>query len=188
RLEWIELLEWATELTRPVSISVDDPGKFKSLLYQTEQLESTTYLQGSLTERLCMNIIENILIRIRLLAEGGTSEGIKLDRRIQGAVDYILNHYGEDITVERIADSVNISPSRLSALFREHFGISLIKWRDHIRMEKAKELISHTNLSIGDIAARVGYPDPLYFSRRFNNHFGFAPTSLRKPSDNQGKK
>ena len=78
-----------------------------------------------------------------------------------------------------IANDASSSPSRLSALFREHFGISVIKWRDQIRMLKAKELVVHSQDPIGDIASRVGYPDALYFSRRFKDHFGVAPSHFR---------
>jgi two-component system response regulator YesN len=99
---------------------------------------------------------------------------------VQGAVDYILNHYGQEITLDMIARKVNSSPSRLSALFRENFGVSIIKWQDHIRMQKAKELIRHTNEPIGSIASHVGYPDALYFSRRCKDHFGMAPSDFRK--------
>ena len=179
RLEWTELLEWVSALTHPFYFHVDEPGKYQPLLDQAGQLETITYMPGTLSERLCNNIIEHILIRLRMLADQGTSAGLRVDRRARVAVDYILNNYSEDISVEMIARAVNISPSRLSALFRQHFGVSLIKWRDHIRMEKAKELINNTSSLIGDIANQVGYADPLYFSRRFNDHFGCSPTKIR---------
>lgn len=179
RLEWLELLGWTTELTRPVFFNIADTTSLRSLTRQAEELESTIYLPDTLAERLCNNIIENILIRIRLLVEEVTSGEAQVNRKVQGAVDFILNHYGEEITLEMIAEYVNSSPSRLSALFREHFGISVIKWRDQIRMQKARELIQSSREPIGNIAARVGYADALYFSRRFKEHFGLAPSQLR---------
>lgn len=179
KLEWLELLGWASELTKPVSLNLDSATKFTALTQQTEQLESTTYLPNTLSERLCTNIIENILLRIRLLAENEAGVEYQVNRKVQRAVDFILNHYGEDITLEVIANYVNSSPSRLSALFREHFGTSVIRWRDQIRMHKAKEMIEHSQETIGAIATRVGYSDALYFSRRFKDHFGVAPSHLR---------
>ncbi|MEH6581586.1 MAG: helix-turn-helix domain-containing protein [Halioglobus sp.] len=179
RLDWLELLGWARELTKPVSLNIDSAASFEALTQQTEQLESTTYLPDTLSERLCTNIIENILLRIRLLAENTTGGEFQVNRKVQGAVDFILNHYREEITLEIIADHVNSSPSRLGALFREHFGISVIKWRDQIRMHKARELIEHSQEPIGAIANSVGYPDALHFSRRFKDHFGVAPSHTR---------
>ena len=180
RMDWLELLGWAGELTRPATLNTGTDANFNALIQQTVQLESTTYLPDTLTERLCTNIIENILLRIRLLAEGLDGRTFQVNRKVRGAVDYILNHYQEDISLESIAESVNSSPSRLSALFRDHFGISVIKWRDQIRMQKASELIEHGQDSIGTIASRVGYQDALYFSRRFKEHFGVAPSHLRR--------
>lgn len=185
RLDWLELLGWATELTKPVSLNIDNAASFAALTQQTEQLESTTYLPDTLSERLCNNIIENILLRIHLLAEDVTGGEFQVNRKVQKAVDFILNHYGEEITLEMIADYVNSSPSRLSALFREHFGISVIKWRDKIRMHKARELIEHSQEPIGTIASRVGYPDALYFSRRYKDHFGIAPSHSRLAQSKQ---
>lgn len=179
RLDWIELLEWATALTRPITFSIDEASNFSWLTQQTERLESTTYLPGTLSERLCNNIIENILLSIRIFAEGAVSEEVQTNPKVRGAVDFILNHYGDDISLEDIAGSVNSSPGRLSTLFREHFGISAIKWRDQIRMHKARELLMHSQDPIGNIAHRVGYTDALYFSRRFKEHFGVPPSHFK---------
>ncbi len=179
RMDWIELLDWAPALTKPVSFRIDDPNSFAYLTQQAERLESTTYVPDTLSERLCNNIIENILLSIRIFAEEVTDDGSQINRKVQGAVDYILNHYGDEITLEMIAASVNSSSGRLSTLFREQFGISVIKWRDQIRMQKAKELIIHSQDSVGSIASRVGYTDALYFSRRFKEHFAVAPSYFR---------
>jgi AraC family transcriptional regulator of arabinose operon len=180
RLEWIELLEWATALTRPIAFEIDEPNSFSWITQQTERLESTTYAPDTLSERLCNNIIENILLSFRIVAEDQGKLIARTNTKIQGAVDFILNNYGDDISLQDIAYSVNSSPGRLSTLFREHFGISVIKWRDRIRMQKAKELIIHSQYSIGSIANQVGYSDALYFSRRFREHFGVPPSYFRR--------
>ena len=114
-----------------------------------------------------------------MAAEADTDVTARVDRRIQAAVTYILGNFQQDLGVEELAQVAHLSPSRLSALFRQHYGISLIKWRDHIRMQKAKELIRLTALPIAEIATKVGYADPLYFSRRFRSHTGVAPSEFR---------
>ena len=191
RMEWIELLDWATELTRPVAFSVTDGADFSSLTQQTERLESTTYLPGTLSERLCNNIIENILLSISIIKADTSGDEARVNPKVRDAVNFILQNYSNEITLGMIANSVSISPVRLSTLFREHFGISVIKWRDQLRLQKARELLIHSHDSIGKIANRIGYQDPLYFSRRFKAHFGEAPTRLRAsqtelPAPSQG--
>ena len=180
RMEWVALLDWTTVLTKPTFFSIERPADFHGITQQIERLESTTYSPGTLSERLCNNIIENVLLSLRICAEDLDSYSTQTNTKVQGAVDFILSHYGDDISLDDIAHSVNSSPGRLSALFREHFGISVIKWRDQIRMQKARELIISTRDSIGSIAARVGYTDALYFSRRFKKYFGVSPSHFRK--------
>lgn len=180
RMDWIELLEWATSLNRPVAFTITDQQDFHWLCHETARLGSTTYRPDTLSERLCNNIIENILLSIRIFSEDVTGIGARTNRKVQGAVDFILNHYGDEISLEEVANHVNSSSVRLNTLFREHFGISVIKWRDQIRMQKAKELIIHSQDSIKNIAHRVGYADPLYFSRRFKEHFRVAPSAFRQ--------
>jgi AraC family transcriptional regulator of arabinose operon len=180
KLEWIELLQWVADLTRPVYFDMPDTDNFQYIVLQADQLESTTYLPGALSERLCKNIIENILIRIRLYADVHVEKNGRIHKKIQAAVDYILNHYEKVITLETIADHVNVSPSRLGALFREHLGISAIKWRDHIRMQKARELLANSDAAVNEVGSLVGYTDALYFSRRFKQHFGYSPKALRE--------
>jgi AraC family transcriptional regulator of arabinose operon len=179
RLDWIELLAWATELHKPVIFQLGESDCFDFLTQQSERLESTIYQPGTMSERLCNNMIENMLMSLHIFAEDLSGGSTPPNKKLQGAVDYILKYYGEEISLGMIAESVGSSPVRLSTLFREHFGISVIRWRDQLRMQKAKELIVHSQDSISSIADRVGYPDPLYFSRRFKTHFGVAPSALR---------
>lgn len=179
QLSWIELLQWATEITRPTLLQLEPGQSLEALGQQFEQLESTTYQPGTLSERLCTNIIENTLIRLRLLADASGREKRTRHRTVEKAVDFILSHYSEDLSLEEVAAAVSISPSRLRALFREHFGISVIRWRDQLRMQKARELLQHTEHSVKQVAALVGYPDALYFSRRFRGFCGVSPSEYR---------
>ena len=50
-------------------------------------------------------------------------------------------------------------------------------------MEQARKLLRDSRLSIGEIAARVGYPDPFHFSKTFKNSEGVSPSQFRQPGD-----
>lgn len=176
QLNWIELLDWAIELTKPIYFEALNAQHLSPLIQQIRQLEKTTYRPGTLSDRLYKNIIENILIRLRIIAEDKGGIPTKINPKVQRVVDYILKYYDQEITLARIASHVNLSPSRLSALFKEQFGIGIVKWRDHIRMQKAKELLKSNDVLVSEVAELVGYTDALYFSRRFKQHFGFAPS------------
>ena len=58
-------------------------------------------------------------------------------------------------------------------------GENIMRWRDQLRMGRARELLQGTELPIKVIAAEVGYDDPMFFSRRFKQLTGWSPSQLR---------
>ncbi|QUW21537.1 response regulator [Sporosarcina sp. Marseille-Q4063] len=91
------------------------------------------------------------------------------------AKEYIMTHYGESISLEDIAELVNLSPNYFSNLFKEEFGETYIEFLTKIRMEQAKELIGKNTYSLKEISFMVGYKDPNYFSRVFKRYFHTSP-------------
>jgi AraC family transcriptional regulator of arabinose operon len=73
-----------------------------------------------------------------------------------------------------------LSPSRLSHLFKAETGISVQRYLETARMRHAAELLRRTSFSIKQIAAAVGFPDPLYFSQRFRVFTEASPTDYRE--------
>ncbi len=182
RPEWFELMDWAFSLDQPMILSLDNSEELSQLSTHLAELQSTTYQRADINERLCHNLIENILIRLRRFNELNNRPAPS-DQRLGEVVNYVLARYCNQLSLEDIARHVNLSASRLNALFSQHYGTSLIKWRDRMRMQKAQELLSHTNMAINLIANRVGYDDPLYFSRRYRKQFGLSPSESRKTAN-----
>lgn len=73
------------------------------------------------------------------------------------AIEFIHQHYREDITVHFIASNLNISNSYLSQIFKKELGISIIKYIITYRIQKAKELIASSDELVCHVAARVGF-------------------------------
>lgn len=88
--------------------------------------------------------------------------------------------YMEPWTIRSMADFCNISPDYLAHLFKDNTNVSPMRYLNQIRVEKAEELLSVTDLQIQEIATLVGYPDSLYFSRTFKKLIGEAPLAYRK--------
>lgn len=86
--------------------------------------------------------------------------------------------YSEPFNIHRLAHQYNMSASWLTRLFNKQMHMSPQKYLTFVRIEKAKVLLSSTN-SVGEIAATVGYSDPLYFSRIFRQMTGLSPTEYR---------
>jgi len=93
---------------------------------------------------------------------------------------YIRMHYGEDLTLNTLADMVYLNPNYLSNVFAQVTGCTLNKYIKQIRMEKAQELLLNTNMKVTDISQTVGYPNTSYFCKSFQKLFGTTPERFRQ--------
>ena len=98
---------------------------------------------------------------------------------ISKAAEFIAAHLAEDISLERIAQEINVSPFYLRKLFKEEKNENYISYLTGMRMEKARALLKEPRASIKEVSAAVGYNDQNYFSRIFRNKFGMTPTEFR---------
>lgn len=92
------------------------------------------------------------------------------------AVEYLnLNYANSDLTLNDICDYLGISTSHFSNLFKEETGKTFLEYLNGIRMEKAKQLLRETSLKNYEIAEKVGFDDPHYFSIVFKKATGMTP-------------
>ncbi len=103
---------------------------------------------------------------------------------IEKACAFMTEHMPEDISLERTAQEVNVSPFYLSKLFKEEKNENFITYLTGLRMEKACALLKESRASVKEVSASVGYNDQNYFSRLFRNKFGMTPTEFRDLSKN----
>ncbi len=89
---------------------------------------------------------------------------------------------GKDIN--HIADSLNTTVYHLEQLFRTHLHTTPRDYLMNLRMQTAAELLSNTNMRIGHIGQRVGYPNQMIFSRAFKRHYGVSPREFREKKKN----
>lgn len=95
------------------------------------------------------------------------------------ALDYMSEHFQEDITLESCARMVNLSLGRFAHLFTQYTGVSPYKFIVSMRIDAAKDMILNSSLSINDIASQSGFKDPCYFSRIFRKYVGCTPKQFR---------
>jgi two-component system response regulator YesN len=99
---------------------------------------------------------------------------------IQQAREYIEQHYtNPDLSLNDVAAQVNLSASHFSVVFSQETRQTFKEYLTEIRMTKAKELLRMTTLRSADIAYKVGYNDPHYFSSVFKKHTGLSPIEFR---------
>ncbi|HAT4142254.1 TPA: AraC family transcriptional regulator [Clostridium perfringens] len=109
----------------------------------------------------------------------------ELHTYIQDALNFINSNYMHSITVQEIANYVNLSRSYLYKMFIKNLGISPQRYLINLRMYKATLLLKGTKLPIGEVASSVGYSDSLLFSKTFSKHFSMSPLNYRNNQVNK---
>ena len=99
---------------------------------------------------------------------------------ISQVIDFITEHLFEDLSVNDIAASVNLSPSHLSRLFKRRTGFSPHEFITLRRIDSAKALLLTSNLSVKEISFRVGYHSEANFITSFSRKTGLTPAVFRR--------
>lgn len=119
----------------------------------------------------------------RKYAANESPELIASDRRRQimnDARKLIATWLDQPISLDALAQAINVSPYYLSRIFSQENGFTLSSYLTQQRMEKARQLLTQTNLSIKEIAYAIGYRDSHYFSRVFRGSFSVSPSAYRR--------
>jgi YesN/AraC family two-component response regulator len=107
----------------------------------------------------------------------------KLDEVTHQAIDkvkaYIGQHYTENISLEQIADQMHFNPNYMGHLFKQKYGIGFKEYIISMRINKAKQLLSKTNLKVYEVAEKSGYCDVPYFIKIFKKETGISPNKFR---------
>lgn len=129
-------------------------------------------LENGRTAFLCAKLWELFSI----LMEGGEASA----DYVQKALNCMNSEYVHRITVQQVADQLNINRCYLSELFRKQMGISPQKYLINLRLEKAAELLTVYGESPSTAGISVGYPDLYHFSKIFKQHFGVSPRKYQQ--------
>lgn len=99
---------------------------------------------------------------------------------IHQAKQYIHTHYTSSVSLEALADELNISPNYLSYLFRKETKESVVEYLTRYRINKAKDLLRTTHYKIYEVGQMVGYDSEQYFSRVFKKVVGMPPAKFKQ--------
>lgn len=121
---------------------------------------------------------ENVILQFKSFLQKCIVERKEIKGDLVGRIiDYVSINYSEDVTIENLGALFDITPSYLSRIFREKSGEKYIDFLTKLRMNKARDLLlDDRNLSIKEIAQRVGYSGEKHFSRIFKKYFDCLPS------------
>ncbi|MFM9327600.1 response regulator [Paenibacillus mesotrionivorans] len=99
---------------------------------------------------------------------------------VEEAIAYTRTNFGDsELSINKVCGRLHISAGYFSSIFKKETKLTFIAYLQHIRMEAAKELLRTTDLRALEIAEKVGYAEPNYFSFSFKKHVGMSPKEYR---------
>lgn len=102
------------------------------------------------------------------------------DQRLSGVIEYLHNHYPEEIKIEGLSDIALLSLRTLERIFKKETGLTPSKYQQMLRIIKSLELLSSGNFTISETAYEVGYKSIQAYTRSFQSVMQFRPTDFMK--------
>jgi AraC family transcriptional regulator len=101
-------------------------------------------------------------------------------QKLKQAFEYIDAHLGENLSLSEIANELDMSQYYFSRLFKQSVGITPHQYLLHHRVERAKQLLRHSEQTVTAIALTCGFAQQSHFAKRFREHTGLTPSQFRK--------
>lgn len=105
---------------------------------------------------------------------------VALDPRVGQALEWLRRNLHTDVRADDVAKMLHISQSYLRQLFSDSLGMSFRQTLIHLRLQRAKQLLMSTDLTVAEVARKVGYTSPHHFTRVFTAHEGESPIAFRR--------
>lgn len=99
--------------------------------------------------------------------------------RMKTIMKYVELHYGEEITIQKMADICNISHSHFMKFFKTHMGTSFVDYLNDYRLLTASRMLTTSDDSITEIAGKCGFDNVSYFNRLFKKKYHVTPKQMR---------
>ena len=117
-----------------------------------------------------------------LFADGEENVPEGLSAAVKKTLEFIREHYAEQISLQDAAEAAEVNPAYLSYLFKQEMTIGFSNYVQELRIDCAKKLLSGTSCKVKDVAFRSGFGDYHYFSKTFKKITGMSPAEYRKNS------
>lgn len=169
-------------LDAAIAILVDSGGSIKQLF--GEQYHIYKELAGCESLHEIHSWIGSVFDRIA----NYVSQIPRANKTIERVLQYIEDHYGDfALSVEAIADVVDLHPNYLSRLFKQEYGKTMVEYIGLRRLEASKQLLADSGLSVQEIARKVGYNNINSYIRFFKKNEGITPGEFRKINGINGR-
>lgn len=131
---------------------------------------------------ICAPAFSLIIYQLLMAVSSAPTDSEQHRSAVLRSINYIKNHIDQKITLEELANHVNLSRYYFSHLFKAETGYSPREYIISSRLDKAKILLKTTRLSISEIAYKIGYDNPGSFINLFCSKVGISPSTFRLTS------
>lgn len=144
------------------------------IMEKWDTLATDTYTQSIYCYRMLMNFTDSAC------NQAFTNDPLYL-RYVEPTIREIESHYDTDLTAQELSRMVYVTPQYLSRLFKRFLGYSVYEYLTSCRINRARELLlTHSDLSVQQIAHQVGFSDASHFTAMFKKTTGMTPLEFRK--------
>lgn len=177
-VDWAWHREYATE--HGIDWGAYQSAASRSPRMSLERLESVADLMGLIANRVANLKFRYLQLQEQLDRQQGAAHA-PLDREhvARQAIDYMQGNLESSVTVAQVAKSVALSEAYFCTLFAEVTGRTPRDYLIDLRLERAKEYLAHTRMSVQGVCTRLGY-EASYFSRLFKQRLGVTPTEFAR--------
>lgn len=140
---------------------------------QIRNISNNHYIMSDIYKIFAVIFKENIIDSENYLKKINSLE------RLVPVLEYIDNHYGEDLTLDTLASQLCLNKEYFSRMFKKACGITIWEYLNYVRICKAEELFT-TDKTITEISNEVGFSSHTYFNRVFKKYKHQSPTDFRK--------
>ncbi len=108
--------------------------------------------------------------------------------QLENAIEYVERNYPNNFKIADLANECHMSETHFRRVFQEKMNMTPVEYVNFVRIKKACELIDKTDISMEDVAEKVGFITPSTFNRNFRRIIGTSPYQWKKRPDNhEGK-
>ncbi len=114
----------------------------------------------------------------------GQSAGKSVSLQLGSAIEYVDKNYPNNFKISDLANECHMSETHFRRIFQEKMNMTPVEYVNFVRVRKACELIDKTDISMEDVAEKVGFVTPSTFNRNFRRIIGTSPYQWKKRPDN----
>lgn len=169
------LVEFLHDFLQIVYSVMADEGLRSEVLYETDYFQELLSRATEGVNDLFMFCGEAVVRCTQLIVAAHNEDSISEQIR-----RYVSANLGQDLSRDSVAAHIGLSPEYVSRLFKQETGINLVNYIQTERLQAACSMLMGSELSVSEIAARLGFDNFAYFSKLFRKHTGVSPSTYRK--------